>query len=215
MFGLAPAIVRVDLRVEVGETVLVRGANGAGKSTLLRLIATAISPTYGAGCVLGWDLVKEREEIRRRTELLGHRTRLYELLNARENLSFACSLYGIEPAEIDPALERVGLREAAEERVSAYSHGMRQRLAVARAMMRSPELVLLDEPYAGLDAQGKDVVDDLILRASAEGRTVVIATHDPMRGQMANRRVDMENGRIVSDAVARASADTPVAVLGK
>src|SRR5439155_20513112 len=150
--GVLPGIVRVDLSIEPGETILVRGPNGAGKSTLLKVMATAISPMYGSGSILGFDLTAEREEIRRRVELVGHRTRLYEDLTGRENLRFACALYGADPAGISDALERVGLVEAADERVHGYSQGMRQRVAVARALLRRPELLLLDEPYAGLDA---------------------------------------------------------------
>jgi heme ABC exporter ATP-binding subunit CcmA len=198
VFGVVPGIVRVDLSVERGEIVLLRGPNGAGKSTLLKVIATAISPTYGSGSVLGFDLAREREEIRRRVELVGHRTRLYEDLTARENLRFACALYGADPAGISDALGRVGLVEAADERVHGYSQGMRQRVAVARALLRRPELLLLDEPYAGLDAEAKEVVDRAIERVAADGRTVVLATHDPTRGAMAGRTLWMEGGRILT-----------------
>jgi ABC-type multidrug transport system ATPase subunit len=202
VFGVLPALVRVDLRVERGETLLVRGPNGAGKTTLLRVIATALSPTYGTGSVLGFDLHIDREEIRRRVELLGHRTRLYEDLTGRENLRFACMLHGIDPNGIHRVLDRVGLGEAAEERVRGYSQGMRQRVAVARALLRSPELLLLDEPYAGLDASAKEVVDDAIREAGRVGRTVILATHDPTRGEMAGRTVSMEAGRLLSGGAA-------------
>lgn len=203
VFGVSPAIVRVTLTVGRGETLLVRGPNGAGKSTLLRVIGTALSPTYGGGSVLGFDLSQERDEIRRRSELLGHRTRLYEDLSARENLRFACTLYGIDPGGVTPALERVGLLDAAGERVRSFSQGMRQRLAVARALMRAPELLLLDEPYAGLDADAKEVVDEAIAAARADGRTVVLATHDPTRGAIADRTVHMEQGRLLPGEPAR------------
>ena len=199
VFGVAPALIRADLSVERGEVLLVRGPNGAGKSTLLRVIATALSPTYGSGSVLGFDLVTGREEIRRRVELLAHRTRLYEDLTARENLRFTSALYGLDAGRIDPVLRDVGLADAAGERVRGYSHGMRQRVAVARALLRSPELLLLDEPYAGLDEEGKDVVDRVILAARAEGRTVVLATHDPSRGTAATRTAFMDGGRLLPD----------------
>ena len=198
VFGAAPAVVRVDLRVERGETVLVRGPNGAGKSTLLRIAATALSPTYGSGRILGYDLLRERDEIRRRTELLGHRTRLYEDLTATENLRFACTLFGLEKTHIPEALERVGLTEVAGERVRGFSQGMRQRVAVARAILRRPELLLLDEPYAGLDERAKDVVDDAIRQAQAEGRTVLLATHDLARGGSATRTIHMDAGQVVA-----------------
>jgi ABC-type multidrug transport system ATPase subunit len=198
VFGLAPALLRVDLEVEPGEVLLVRGPNGAGKTTLLRVIGTALTPTYGSGTVFGYDLVTQRNDIRRRTELLGHQTRLYEDLTGEENLRFACSLYDVDPAGIRGALERVGLIQEAGERVRGYSQGMRQRVAVARALLRSPDLLLFDEPYAGLDAEAKDVVDDALREAKLAGRTVVLATHDPTRGDLADRVVHMENGRVVA-----------------
>ena len=191
VFGVVPALVRVDLRVERGETLLVRGPNGAGKSTLLRVIATALQPTYGSGSVLGSDLLAGRDEIRRRTELLGHRTRLYEDLTGRENLRFACLLHGVDNRGIPDVLDRVGLAAAADDRVRGYSQGMRQRVAVARA--------LLDEPYAGLDAEANDVVDRAVVEAKSEGRTVVLATHDPTRGGMATRMVFMDGGRVLPE----------------
>jgi heme exporter protein A len=200
VFGVVPGLVRADLTVERGETVLVRGPNGAGKSTLLRVIATALSPTYGRGMVLGLDLLQEREEIRRRTELIGHRTRLYEDLTARENLRFTCALYGMEATPVDETLARVGLEVVAGERVRGYSQGMRQRVAVARALLRSPELLLLDEPYAGLDDEAKDLVDRMIEEARDDDRTVVLATHDPGRGsKVASRTLFMDSGRLLPE----------------
>jgi heme exporter protein A len=212
VFGLVPALVRADLAVERGETLLIRGPNGAGKTTLLRVIATALSPTYGTGSVLGFDLTRGREEIRRRTELLGHRTRLYGDLTAGENLRFACRLHGLDPAGVEGALERTGLGRTSRERVRGYSHGMRQRVALARALLRAPEVLLLDEPYAGLDSEAKNLVDDMITEARSEGRTVLLATHDPSRGTIASRTVSMEGGRVlegvsVPGAVARAASE--------
>ena len=192
-----PGLVRVDLAVEPGEVLLVRGPNGAGKSTLLRVIATAISPTYGTGRVFGHDLVAGRDRIRPRVELMGHRTRLYEDLTAQENLRFTCALYGLDVREVDRALDQVGLLTVARERIRGYSQGMRQRVAVARALLRKPHLLLLDEPYAGLDDEAKQVVDAAILEARSEGRTVVLATHDSARGGMASRTLLMERGRFV------------------
>jgi heme exporter protein A len=197
VFGVTPGLIRADLRVERGEFLLVRGPNGAGKSTLLKVIATALSPTYGTGSVLGFDLQRQRDRIRERVELLGHRTRLYEDLTARENLRFACTLYGLDPSMVPGVLDRVGLTAVADDRVRGYSHGMRQRVAVARALMRTPDLLLLDEPYAGLDDEAKEVVDAAISDATVQGRTVILATHDPTRGEGANRNLVMDGGRIV------------------
>lgn len=197
VFGVAPALVRASLTVERGETLLVRGPNGAGKSTLLRIVGTALSPTYGRGTVLGFDLARERQQIRRRVELIGHRTRLYEDLTAGENIRFVCALYGLDPARADRALERVGLSSSDREPIRGFSQGMRQRVAIARALLRSPELLLLDEPYAGLDDEGKGIVDAMIEETHAAGRTVILATHDTTRGGTASRTVFMEDGRFL------------------
>lgn len=209
VFGSQPAIVGVRLVVGRGEVVLLRGANGAGKSTLLRVLATALSPTYGGGAVLGFDLVRERDEIRRRTELLTHRTRLYEELTAAENLRFTCALHGIDPGLVPAALERVGLAGTADERVGGFSQGMRQRLAIARTMLRQAELLLLDEPYAGLDGHAREVVDEAVLGARDTGRTVVLATHEATRAGLATRTVLIEAGRLRPHPVPQARSAVP------
>ena len=196
VFGTTPAVVRVDLSVERGELVVLRGANGAGKSTLLRIVATAISPTYGGGSVLGFELVREREAIRRRSELVGHRTRLYEDLTAEENLRFVCAMHQADRNAIGPALERVGLLDAGRERVRGFSQGMRQRVALGRVLVRRPEILLLDEPYSGLDEGAKDLVDAVIADNVAHGGTVLLATHDSTRGASATRTLRMEQGRL-------------------
>ena len=196
LFGEVPAVVRVNLAIERGEAVVLRGPNGAGKSTLLRIVATSLSPTYGGGAVLGFDLVNEREQIRRRCELLTHRTRLYEELSARENLLLFADLLRIEPARVDEALEHVGLARDADERVRGFSHGMRQKVAVARTIVRDPELLLLDEPATGLDDSARAVVDAMILDAAAKGRTIVIATHHAVTAGLSARVVSMRDGHV-------------------
>jgi len=200
LFGASPALVRVDLSVQRGEAVVLRGPNGAGKSTLLRVVATALSPTYGAGSVLGFDLASEREEIRRRCELLTHRTRLYEELTARENLEVFARLLGIPRTRVDEALERVALAESAGDRVRTFSAGMRQKVAVARAIVRDPELLLLDEPATGLDDAARQVVERMILDAAAEGRTLVSATHQPVAPELGARVVAMRDGSVEAAA---------------
>ena len=197
--GLA-AVSQVSLEIAQGETVWLRGWNGSGKTTLLRLIATAISPTFGDGSVLGFDLRAERSAIRARTDLLSHETRLYGDLTAAENLRFACSLYDIDARLAEPALERVGLEEVAAVRVGRYSQGMRQRLALARCLMRAPALVLLDEPYAGLDADARVVVDELLTTARAGRRTAVVASHEAPPAHLIDREVMMDGGRVITPA---------------
>jgi heme ABC exporter ATP-binding subunit CcmA len=200
LFGAVPAVVRADLHIGRGETVVLRGPNGAGKTTLLRIVATAISPTYGRGTVLGFDLGRQREEIRRRAELMSHRTRLYDDLTAAENLTFWARLLGIEAVAVDEALDRVGLLETGAERVRGFSQGMRQRLAVARTILRRPDLLLLDEPYTGLDAEARHAVDDLLRNTAREGRTVVVATHHPVPAAIDHRELHVDGGRIVREA---------------
>ena len=199
MFGLTPALVRVSLRVERGEVLLIRGHNGAGKSTLLRVIATALAPTYGGGAVLGYDLGAGREDVRRRTELVGHRTRLYEDLSAEENLRFTCALHSLDPGGVPEALARVGLTSVAGDRVRGFSAGMRQRVSLARALLRDPELLLLDDPYAGLDAEARKLVCGAISDRRDRGRTVVVATHDPEAARLASRTALMDGGRLVAE----------------
>jgi heme exporter protein A len=197
--GLA-AVSQVSLEIAHGERVWLRGWNGSGKTTLLRLIATAISPTFGGGSVLGFDLQTERNAIRARTDLLSHESRLYADLTAVENLRFACSLCDIDPRLAESALERVGLEEVAAVRAGKFSQGMRQRLALARCLMRAPALVLLDEPYAALDVDARVVVDEMLITAHASGQTIVVASHESPPGHLIDREVTMDAGRVVAAA---------------
>lgn len=196
VFDGIPAVSQVRLEVWSGETVWLSGGNGSGKSTLLRIVATALSPTFGAGTVLGCDLERDREAIRARVELLGHQSRLYGDLTALENLRFAATMYGADPRRAHQALDEVGLEEVAGVRTARFSQGMRQRLALARCLMRDPELVLLDEPYAGLDVDARGLVDDLLIRAGQLGRTVLIASHEPPPAGIVSRRVELAAGRV-------------------
>lgn len=197
LFDGVPAITGVTLAVPLGEIVVLQGPNGSGKSTLLRVIATVLSPTFGSGSVLGLDLRRERAQIRAYTDLLGHQTRLYADLTATENLRFTCGLHGLPTVHVGEWLDRVGLAEVAGVRVASFSQGMRQRLALARCLMRSPRLILLDEPYAGLDADARHIVDDLLATARQHGATVLLASHEPPPVELVSRAVHLENGRIV------------------
>src|SRR5215218_5036126 len=202
VFDGVPAISQVSLDVTRGERIWLRGSNGSGKSTLLQVVATALSPTFGGGEVLGFDVVGERQEVRARTELLGHQSRLYRELTAAENLEFSCRLYGADPSRIGPALARVGLDEVAQVRTGRFSQGMRQRLALARCLVRDPQLLLLDEPYAGLDVEARAVVDDLLDRAARHGRTVLLASHEEPPAGTVDRVVLMDAGRVAPVAEA-------------
>jgi len=157
-----------------------------------------MSPTYGGGSVFGFDLQKRRTAIRGRTDLLSHETRFYNDLTAAENLRFTCSLYDLDNQCVDGALERVGLGDVGTVRVGSFSQGMRQRLALARCLMRAPALVLLDEPYAALDAEARVLVDDLLAGARTRGQTVVMASHEAPPPHLIDRELTMDGGRLVA-----------------
>jgi heme ABC exporter ATP-binding subunit CcmA len=200
LFDGLPAISQVTLSVAVGETVWLRGSNGSGKSTLLKVVATALSPTYGSGMILGQDLRTGRARIRRRSDFLGHQSRLYEDLTAVENLRFVCSMYEVDRDRIGPALQRVGLDEVADIRTGSFSQGMRQRLALARCIIRCPDLVLLDEPYAGLDADSRIVVNDLLAATRRRGGTVLLASHEAPPASLVDRSITLDGGRVTPPA---------------
>jgi len=196
LFDGLPAISQITLDLAVGETVWLRGSNGSGKSTLLRVVATALSATFGSGTILGHDLSTGRAQIRQRSDLLGHRSRLYEDLTAVENLRFVCSMHDVDRGRIEPALQRVGLDEVAHIRTGSFSQGMRQRLALARCIMRCPDLVLLDEPYAGLDVDSRTVVNDLLADTRRRGGTVLLASHEAPPPHLVDRSITLDGGRV-------------------
>lgn len=201
----------VDLAVQAGEAVALMGRNGSGKTTLLRIIATSLRPTRGTGYVYGLQLVREADQIRERIGVLGHHAGVYDDLTALENLRFAMRMYGLQrtPAQLIAALESVGLAQDVNERVRGFSAGMRRRLAFARLCLRSPRLLLLDEPYAAFDADGIRLVNDYIRRLVHEGGAALIATHDPARaGQVASRSVTIVDGKIVAGHAAAVEADS-------
>lgn len=198
-FGWTWALRGIDLEVERGSLVALMGPNGAGKTTLLRLLATLIHPTAGTARVLGMDVAREAEEIRRVLGFLPPQGYLYHQLTALENLRFACMMSGTprEHEHLARVLDRVGLGHVAGERVGGYSSGMRQRLALARLLLRDVEVVLLDEPYGSLDVDGVELVDEIVGELLAEDRTVVLASHQWTRAlRSAGSVVLLEDGRV-------------------
>ena len=178
-----------------GAALALYGSNGAGKTTLLKIMATALTPTRGGGRVLGFDLT-DRLELRQRVLIVSHALGLYPELSGSENLEFALAMHGIPKTGIGAALERVGLG-GVTTRVRGYSSGMRKRLALAKMLLLRPELILLDEPFAALDPQGKDLVEGLIRGERARGATLVIASHEPERTrQIVNLETTLEAGML-------------------
>jgi heme exporter protein A len=202
-YGERVALAGVTLALEEGETLAVFGANGAGKTTLLRILATLLKPHRGVARVLGRELPREGWAVRGRIGMLGHEPLLYRDLSARENLRFHARLHGVAPARVDALLDAVGLGARRDDPVHTFSRGMVQRTAVCRAVLHEPELLLLDEPFAGLDPGAAALVAPLLA-----GGTRVVISHDPaFRGDLA---LGLRSGRVafcersVSEADVRA-----------
>ncbi len=191
-----PALAGADLDVDEGEIVLLSGPNGAGKSTLLRLLAGLLPLRSGTATVLGHDLTRDRRSVRREISLVGHQTFCYDDLTTVENLHFAARAAGRSVAAADAALERLGLTRVAKVVHGRLSAGQQRRLALAIAIAREPKLLLLDEPHAGLDTAGRELLDAIVTAAAGEGRTVVLASHELVRARaLAHREVRIVAGR--------------------
>jgi len=199
VLGRFPALAGATLRVEQGEIVLLRGPNGAGKTTLLRLCAGLLPLARGTGRVAGCDLDTQRDDIRRRVGMLGHANGLYADLSVTENVRFWGATVGATADEVRAALERMGLAgRLADVSVGKLSAGQRRRTALACLVARRAQLWLLDEPHAGLDANGRDEIDRTLRSAVAAGATVLVASHELERaGSLATRVVDIVGGQVV------------------
>lgn len=200
-FGSVVALRSVAISVAAGEVVLLAGPNGAGKSTLLRTLAGLARPTRGTVEVQGISL-RNRPEGRGAIGFLSHQNFLYDDLTARENLRFAATLHGLASVEerVMDSLNAAGLAQRADARAAVLSHGMRQRLAIARATIHDPAVLLLDEPFSGLDAASVVQLRDGLATGVARGRAVVCVTHQPADlWQIATRVVLLERGAIVFD----------------
>jgi heme exporter protein A len=189
-----------DLTVKRGEAIALMGKNGSGKTTLLRVVATLLRPTRGSGRIFGFDLVREAADVREFVGLLGHHAGLYDDLTASENLRFSLRMAGLahNPVRVDEVLEQVGLEAERKERVRGFSAGMRRRLALGRLLLRRPQLLLLDEPYAAFDTSGIVLVNRFAREIASAGGTVIVVTHDYPRAQEAvDRVVRIENGLVL------------------
>jgi heme exporter protein A len=188
-YGDRVALRDVNLALRAGQTLVVIGPNGAGKTTLLRVLATLLRPSGGRASVLGCALPREAWRIRGRVGYVGHEPLLYRDLTVEENLRFHARLHGIDGeagGRVAELIDRVGMGGRTRELVRNLSAGMAQRVAVCRAVLHEPELLLLDEPGAHLDPEAVTLVEPLI--GSAPGRTRVLVTHDPERGLAAGER---------------------------
>lgn len=199
-FGRRWALGGVSLEVNRGESVALIGPNGSGKTTLLRIVSTLLRPTRGGGRVREHDLAEQAVAVRRHVGLLGHSTGLYPDLTAAENLAFASRMHGRRSnrAKIAKVLDAVGMASESDRRVREFSVGMRRRVALGRLMLFPPELLLLDEPFASLDAEGVELLLEFADGIRVAGGGVLLATHDLERARTAvDRFIRLRAGRVV------------------
>jgi heme exporter protein A len=201
-FGPLAAVDGVSFALAPGEFLTIFGPNGAGKTTLLRLLGGALHPTRGEVLIQGERLDPAETDWRRRIGVLSHQTFLYGHLTAEENLRFYAALYGVQDARtrVREGLDRVGLLQRREGRVRTFSRGMRQRLALARTLLHEPDIVLLDEPYTGLDAHAAAVLRDVLAHLKDGRRTVVLVTHNLAEGlELADRVAVQVRGKFIHE----------------
>jgi len=197
-YGRRWALADVSFHVPPATVVMVSGRNGAGKSTLFRVLATAIRPDHGRATIGGFDVVRDREDVRRMTAILSHANYLYDSLTARENLHIVADHLRVPRARALPVLEQVGLAARADDVVSTFSAGMRKRLSFGRVLLQEPRVVFLDEPYGALDPPGFDLVDAVIADLKRRGTTILMATHQLERSaKLADMSLVLEGGRVV------------------
>jgi heme exporter protein A len=197
-FGARKAVANVSFSLRAGECLALFGPNGAGKTTLLRVLAGLLKPSAGSARISGISL-PGGAPARSRIGLISHHTMLYDALSARENVSFAARLYGIrDRARVESALGRMSMLERADTSVRSLSRGMQQRVSIARAMVHSPQLVLADEPYNGLDDSGAQALTSLLREMTAAGTAVIIVTHNLVEGlSLATHAAIMKSGSFV------------------
>jgi ABC-type multidrug transport system ATPase subunit len=199
-FGSTAVLAGLDVTVRAGEVVGVFGPNGAGKTTLVRILATLLAPTAGTVHLFGEDaFAPSAARLRRRLGLVTHESFLYPDLTAVENLLFYARLYGVQDpiARADAFVKWAGLDVHGSRPVRTYSRGMTQRLSLARALLHGPDLLVLDEPFSGLDAAATHAVENVLQEVRREGRTALLTTHDVVRGlRIADRVYILNRGRI-------------------
>jgi len=200
-FGVKIVLRAVDFTASTGEFVALLGPNGAGKTTLLRILSSLSRASSGRVQVAGHWLPDEAAAVRRRLGVVTHQPLLYGDLTAEENLRFYARMYALSDVEnkINAVLENVGLAKRRKDLVRTFSRGMQQRLAIGRAVLHDPDVLLLDEPHTGLDQQACEMLDSVLRRVTSEGRTVVMTSHDFTRAEALASRFDvLTEGRIVA-----------------
>lgn len=209
-FGLKTVLRGLDFQVKSGEFVALLGPNGAGKTTFLRILATLSKPTLGEVRVAGYRLPAQSAAVRRRLGVVSHLPLLYGDLTAEENLRFYGRMYGIPilNERVAEVLELVGLANRRRDLVRTYSRGMQQRLAIGRAVLHDPEVVLFDEPHTGLDQDACNMLDGVLREVAARGRTVVMTSHDLARAADLASRFDVLSRGVITASVDKSEIDS-------
>jgi heme exporter protein A len=204
-FGLKTVLHGVDFAVQPGEFVALLGPNGAGKTTFLRILASLSRPSLGEVNIAGYKLPNEAAQVRARLGVVSHLPLLYGDLTADENLRFYARMYNIPDYElrVTEVLEMVGLDARRRDLVRTFSRGMQQRLAIGRAVLHDPDVVLFDEPYTGLDQDASSMLDDVLRTVAAKGRTVVMTSHDLARAEDLATRFDILSRGVISASASR------------
>lgn len=206
LFGHRPVLRGVDLYINEGEFVTLMGANGAGKTTLLHIVASLSKPTAGEVLINGYRLSEAASELRRFIGMVSHKTLLYDDLTAEQNLRFYARMYDVADvsARIATVIDQVGLSRRANDPVRTFSRGMQQRLAIARAILHNPPILLLDEPDTGLDQHAASMLGELLNAVDLSERTILMTTHNLERGlSLGDRLVILSKGKIVYETARR------------
>jgi heme exporter protein A len=208
-FGLKPVLRGMDFSVESGEFVALMGPNGAGKTTFLRILASLSRPTMGSVNIAGYNLPGQAAAVRRRLGVVSHLPLLYGDLTAEENLRFYARMYNLANADkrISEVLDMVGLSSRRRDLVRTFSRGMQQRLAIGRAVLHDPEVMLFDEPHTGLDQDACQMLDSVLREVAARGRTVVMTSHDLARVADLASRFDVLSRGVIAASIQRSQMD--------
>jgi heme ABC exporter ATP-binding subunit CcmA len=208
-FGMKTVLKGMDFSVETGEFVALLGPNGAGKTTFLRILASLSRPSLGSVIIAGYSLPGQASAIRRKLGVVSHLPLLYGDLTAEENLRFYARMYALQHPEkrITEVLELVGLTARRRDLVRTFSRGMQQRLAIGRAVLHDPEVMLFDEPHTGLDQDACQMLDTVLREVAARGRTVVMTSHDLARVADLASRFDVLSRGVVTASIQRSQIE--------
>ena len=208
-FGLKPVLRGLDFEVNQGEFVALLGPNGAGKTTFLRILASLSKPTLGEVQIAGFRLPQQASNVRRVLGVVSHQPLLYGDLTAEENLRFYGRMYDLDDVHkrVEEGLSIVGLLARKRDLVRQFSRGMQQRLAIARAILHDPQVLLFDEPHTGLDQEAASMLDGVLKEVAAKGRTVVMTSHDIPRAAELASRADILSKGVIAASVSGSELD--------